>query len=729
MRPEIRTWKLTEKPFNPTHLFHSETIFTIGNGYLGSRATFEEGYPDEIAATLLHGIFNHHEQDLVPDLANVPAWFAVQITVDGEPFRLNEGRILGYVRELDMKNGILSRQVLWQSPGGKILRFTFERFASMADQHILAQQIEITALDEVQVLDCILDFNTETALNIAYTAEGPVLVSHWKNASITYPAPDQSGWQGETTQSGYRVGILQQVSGADFRATESSNRPGNRFQVSLKPEQRVTVTRLVGIATSRDTKALSPFLEEKLGQAVEKGYNTLKTEHCAAWAAIWEDMDILIEGDEYVQKAARFAAYQLIIAAPQKDERVSIGAKTLSGPGYKGHVFWDTELFMLPPFTLTQPGIARNLLMYRYHNLPGARKKAKDEGFLGAMYPWESTDTGEETTPKWTLPDKHGNRIRIWTGDHEQHISSDIAYAVWQYWKWTGDNEFFVKHGAEMILDTAVFWYSRVEWNAKKQRYELSEQIGPDEYHENINNPVYTNRMVVWHLQHAFKTLNWLRTNLPEKAQALQSTLHITDEVQAKWQDIIAKMYIPRYEPLNVYEQFDGFFDKDEVNLALYTPRVTAMDVILGHQRTNASQVIKQADVVMMIALLGDELGDHEELMRNWRVYVPRTAHGSSLSQAMHAWAAARLGLVEEAYEHWVDAAGIDLEDTKGNVRDGIHGAANGGLYQALIFGFAGLQLDEKGGWKVDPRLPAWWKSMTFSFYYRGEKQTVTLKS
>ncbi|MBZ0304874.1 MAG: hypothetical protein K8I82_02280, partial [Anaerolineae bacterium] len=169
MKPEVRTWKLTEKPFNPTHLFHSETIFTLGNGYLGSRATFEEGYPQEIASTLVHGIFNHHEQDLVPDLANVPAWFAMQITLDGERFSLSEGRIFGYARELDMQNGTLSRQVLWQSPTGKLMKFAFERFTSMADPHILAQQVTITALDAVQTLECVLHFNNDTALNFAYT--------------------------------------------------------------------------------------------------------------------------------------------------------------------------------------------------------------------------------------------------------------------------------------------------------------------------------------------------------------------------------------------------------------------------------------------------------------------------------------------------------------------------------------------------------------------------------
>ena len=185
----------------------------------------------------------------------------------------------------------------------------------------------------------------------------------------------------------------------------------------------------------------------------------------------------MIEGDDAAQQVVRFAAYHVLIAAPRRDERVSIGPKTLSGFGYKGHVFWDTELFVVPPLILSQPELARNLLMYRYHLLPGARKKARDNGYEGAMYPWESTDTGEETTPQWSNPQPDGTRIRIWTGDSEQHIGTDIAYAILMYWRWTGDDDFIRQHGAEMVLDTAVFWGSRVE--ARNGRYEISQQIGP----------------------------------------------------------------------------------------------------------------------------------------------------------------------------------------------------------------------------------------------------------
>ncbi|PJF39547.1 MAG: beta-phosphoglucomutase, partial [Phototrophicales bacterium] len=500
--------------------------------------------------------------------------------------------------------------------------------------------------------------------------------------------------------------------------------------ITLQHGDEISITRLTAIVTSRDTSNLHQFSEEILDQLQGKTYIDLLAESKHVWDELWNDFDVEIEGDEYAQLAIRFVSYHLLIAAPRHDDRVSIGAKSLSGAGYKGHVFWDTELFMLPPFILSRPEIARNLLMYRYHNLEGARKKAAEAGYKGAMFPWESTDTGEETTPRWTLPDKDGKRIRIWTGDHEQHISSDIAFAIWLYWQWTGDDDFMRDYGAEIFLDTAVFWASRVEWNKEQNRYELNLQIGPDEFHENINNSVYTNTIVAWHVRHAPIILNWLQHQNAAKYEQLRQLLNIDDTIVDKWNDIADKMYIPRHEALGVYEQFNGYFDLNYIDVEAYTPRTTSLDTILGHENTVKSQVIKQADVIMMIALFGEQLGDREELLRNWRIYVPRTAHDSSLSSAIHAWVAARLGLEEEAYDLWIKSAAIDLDNTKGNVQDGIHAAACGGLRQAIIFGFAGLQLDDNSpqGWTLHPQLPKWWKSIKFSFYYHGQKHTVTVE-
>ncbi|MFN8561881.1 MAG: hypothetical protein U0703_09735 [Anaerolineae bacterium] len=429
----------------------------------------------------------------------------------------------------------------------------------------------------------------------------------------------------------------------------------------------------------------------------------------------------------------RFTAYHVLIAAPRGDERVSIGAKTLSGLGYKGHVFWDTELFIVPTLILSQPALARNLLMYRYHNLPGARHKAKANGYEGAMYPWESTDTGEETTPQWSDVQPDGTRIRIWTGDSEQHISTDIAYAIWQYWRWTGDADFLKAYGAEMILDTAVFWGSRVE--AKNGRYEITQQIGPDEYHENIDNSVFVNRMVVWHLQTALDLLAWLQGESPADAQRLTAVLDLSPQRLAHWRDVIARMYIPFDTERQIHIQFPGFFEMEYVPVPDYQPRVGSVQQILGHKRTIQSQVIKQADVVMLMALLGEAVGTpdaadvRQVMLNNWNTYYPRCDHGSSLSPAVHARVAARLDLKDTAYDMFHHAAHIDLNDNKGNVRDGIHAAACGGVWQALVLGFCGLHIDDSGELALDPHLPDHWREINFTVYYRGARRAFSVKN
>ena len=299
----------------------------------------------------------------------------------------------------------------------------------------------------------------------------------------------------------------------------------------------------------------------------------------------------------------------------------------MSGLGCKGHVFWDTELFVLPLLALTQPSIARNLLTYRYKRLSGARQKAREYGYAGALFPWESTDTGLETTPKWSDPDPAGQRIRIWTGENEQHINSDIAYAVLQYWRWTGDDAFMRDMGAEIVLDTAVFWGERAE--RKNDRYEISRQIGPDEYHENIDNSVFTNRFVQWHLSQALYLLSWLEVESPADARRLSKALDLTGKRLDTWRDISETMHIPFDVENQIHIQFDGFFDLEYIPVQKYQPRVGGIWSLLGRERILASQVIKQADVVMLMALQGDEVGSKEVMLNNFSTYCQRTDHGS----------------------------------------------------------------------------------------------------
>lgn len=722
-----RLWTLEEFPFHPEKLNHYETLFTIGNGYLAARGTFEEDFEGSMATTMVHGVFNHAQGVLVPELVNSFNWLPIHITIDGTPFQLinqNDttpnppgGAVLGYRRTLDLYRGVLLREVLFRAESGTIVRLSFERFVSLHDQHILAQHVQIVAVDGTP------EIAVESFIDPHVTNAG---AQHWTDIT-THHAGARLSVSAKTNQSGYMLGMASHLiaPGAVETVMDAANqRPVARTRFTLRAEETADVYKFTSVFTNRDVSpvALPGTLQDKLDSAVSRGYDAVLRDHETEWAAYWDTSDIQIEGDDTSQFALRFVTYHILIAAPRHDDDVSVGAKTLSGLGYKGHVFWDTELFIVPPLTLTQPKLARNLLMYRYHRLAGARHKAQANGCEGAMFPWESTDTGEETTPQWSDPQPDGHRIRIWTGDSEQHISTDIAYSLLQYWRWTGDDDFMVKYGAEIVLDTAVFWGSRVEH--KNGRYEISQQIGPDEYHENIDNSVFTNRMVVWHLSEALKLLDWLKTNAPTDTNSLIESLDLNTARLDKWRDIIAKMFIPFDEKQQIHIQFPGFFEMEFIPVPHYEPRTLSVQAILGHYRSIQTQVIKQADVVMLMALLGEELAPHDIQMNNFNTYYPRTDHGSSLSPAMHAWVASRLGLDEIAYEMFEHAGAIDLHDNKGNVRDGIHGAASGGLFQALLFGFCGLRLGENGP-EVEPRLPEHWKSVSFTVYYRGEKRRI----
>ncbi len=713
-----RLWQITEFPFQPERLQHFETIFAIGNGYLSARASFEEGHEGDRPATLVHGIFNNAPGEAVPELAVAPNWLPLRITIDGTPFTIQTkareylrpagGIVLGYRRTLHLDRATLRREVLFRAESGSTVRLEFERFASLDQHHILGQRLIITALDSAPTIRINAD--------LEHVPDNDV--GHWTCANAAADT-DQISWTAVTSQSGYRIALASRlIAPGCVESAVEENRATLATTFQLEPGQAATVDKLTSIYTSRDVA--DPLAATLLLNSAEAdAYDALYEQHCRRWQEVWDSSDFVIEGDDKAQIALRFAAYHLLIAAPREDDDVSIGARTLSGLGYKGHVFWDTELFALPPLTLTQPNIARNLLAYRYKRLAGARQKAKEYGCAGALFPWESTDTGLETTPQWSDPQPDGSRIRIWTGDTEQHICSDIAYAVLQYWRWTGDDAFLCAMGAEIVLDTAVFWGERVE--AKDCRYEISCQIGPDEYHENINNSVFTNRLAQWHLEQALKLLGWLADNAPDTARRLVKSLDLSEMRLARWQDVVDKMYIPFDRERQLHIQFDGFFDLEYIPVLDYQPRVGGIWPFLGHERALRSQVIKQADVVMLMALLGEEVGPREVMLNNFKTYYPRTDHGSSLSPAIHAWVAARLGLDEIAYEMFEQAAATDLENNQGNVADGIHAAACGGLWQAALFGFCGLHLTEDGP-QVDPKLPAHWRRVSFSVTYRGEK-------
>ncbi len=718
-------WKITEDSFNPQKQLHGETIFTIGNGYLSTRGAFEEGYLSENRATFIHGVFDD-VPIAVTELANATDWLPIYVLVNGERFSFHSGTIEAYERHLNLKNGVLTRTVRWCSPSGHKVTLKFERFASLADEHLLCLRCTVMP-----------DFDGEleihAALNGNMDNEG---ITHWQwMAQGVLPSPNDSRGDGiaylhtrtRATMIDLVLAMRVETSLVPIQSVfwNAQSVPTFSLLFAARRGEPITIDKFVGVATSRDTENPIHMAVEHAGMP-QSWESALKSNE-EAWAREWARSDVQIEGDEEAQIAIRFNLFQLLIAAPRHDNRVNIGAKTLSGFGYRGHSFWDTEIFMLPLFIYTAPHIARNLLEYRYQRLPAAREKARANGFEGAQFPWESAGTGEEVTPTWVPHfSERGTLVRIWTGDIEIHISADVAYAACLYWKVTGDDSWFLEKGAELVLDTARFWASRAEWDSAENRYEFNNVIGPDEYHDHVDNNAYTNYLARWNLQTALSVLDWLKTQSPAKAQELTQRLEIDEEVLAKWNEVIDRIYLPARAD-GLIEQFEGYFQRREVDLAALEPRHISAQVLFGIEGCNETQVLKQPDVLMMQYLLRDQFTD-EQVQINYDFYTPRTDHtyGSSLGPSIQAIMACDVGKPDEAYEHFIRAVRADLRDIRGNARDGIHGASAGGTWQAVVFGFAGLRVSDEG-WTVEPRLPKHWTRLYFKFCYKGEQQVVDL--
>jgi trehalose/maltose hydrolase-like predicted phosphorylase len=709
-------WKITEEQFILNQLHHKETIFTIGNGYLSTRGAFEEGYPNDRRATFIHGVF-----DDVPlvftELANAPDWLPLQIYLNRERFSLDTGTIEHFERQLDLQTGVLTRTVRWRSDSGERATLVFERFASLADEHLLCLRCQITPDFDGQV-------EIRASLNGSMDNDG---FAHWHwvkqgERNGAYYLHNRTRATGIDVTLAMRL-LSEVESSNDF--WDAQNVPTLRMSFSAKRGETISITKIVGIATSRDTQDPVSMAVDHVSAA--QNWESALEAHRQAWAREWERCDVQIEGDEEAQLAIRFNLFQLLIAAPRHDNHVNIGAKTLSGFGYRGHSFWDTEIFMLPLFIYTAPEIARNLLDYRYERLPGARQKAQANGFEGAQFPWESADTGEEVTPTWVPHYADRTKlIRIWTGDIEIHISADVAYATYLYWQVTGDEAWFVEKGSELILDTAKFWASRAEWNNETERYEFNDVIGPDEYHDHVDNNFYTNRMAKWNLQTALDVLKWLEVQAPAKADELTQRLRLTPELLAKWRDVLTRIYLPVRSD-GLIEQFEGYFERREVDLASLEPRDISVQALFGIEGCSETQILKQPDVLMLQYLLRDEFTD-EQIRVNYDYYTARTdhTHGSSLGPSIQAIMACEVGKPDDAYEHFIRAVRADLRDVRHNAGDGIHGASAGGTWQAVVFGFGGLRVTPEG-WSTTPRLPKHWKRLSFRFTHRGEVQVVEI--
>ena len=718
------SWTMVEEGFTLAREHEVESLFAIGNGYIGNRGSLAEGSSLSAPATFLAGTFEHLDQPgSIPQLMILPDWTGVRVWIDEHPLNMQDGEILEHRRILDFARGILWREWRHCDDRGRITRLLAFRLASLADRHLLLQSVVVTA----ENFSANLKF--ESSIEVPPSTL-PAPLPAWKARrsperpnvlplALKVPGRDLVVAFGAASQ------LLTSTAAVGERQVEiDERRILERFHLNVGVGTECHLHRLVSVYSSRDLPEPLEAAVAHVNRVLAGNIVPAVSAHEAAWSTRWEHCDIELDGDEVLQKALRFAEYHLISAGNPEDNRVSIGARALTGEAYKGHIFWDTEIYMLPFYTYTDPRSARALLTYRYHTLNAARDKAKQEGFRGAMYPWESADTGEETTPRAVIA-PNGEVISVLNGDMEIHITADIAYATWQYWQATSDDDFFEKFGAEVMLETARFWASRGTIEADG-RYHIRHVIGPDEYHENVDDNAFTNLLAAWNLRRGRETAIWLQRQRPERWNELATQLNLSRDEISAWDNIADAMFTIFDPKTLLYEQFAGYYQKEPIDLKKFEPRTAAMDVILGHERINQTNVVKQADVVMALYLLWDVIPADVRLA-NFRYYEPRTGHGSSLSPAMHALVSARLQDRDLARQYLKQAAEIDLGNNMGNAAGGVHAAAIGGLWQAVVFGFGGVQ-PHKDGLSFNPQLLEHWRRLSFPFQWRGKQLHISMQ-
>ena len=681
-------WAIHARGFDPAREHDIESLFTVGNGHVGIRGSTPEGNSASSPATYVAGVY--HGAATTPALVVAPDWTQWSLHLDGRPIRLEVGRTLSHERTLDMRQAILFRHWRHRDDAGRVTRIGSLRVASMAHRATLLQSI----LLEPENYSAMLCFD-----------DGP------EESSFITSAGTVVALAGRTIASDV----------TDGRPSLLDLAPDGRLPV--EPGRRYLLDRIACLRTSRDADDPMDAARHDLADAVTPGFAAEIDAHLSAWTKLWRACDVRIEGDPALQRALRFAIYHLLIAANPADPRTSIGARSLTGSGYRGHVFWDTEIFVLPFYTLTVPDAARALLMYRHCTLPAARRRAATIGCDGALFAWESADTGEDVTPATVVfPD--GTLVPVLTGQFAQHISADVAYACWQYWHATGDDAFALDAGAELIVETARFWASRVR-RGTDGLHHIDGVIGPDEYHVPVDDNAYTNGMARWNLTAAARTTRRLRERWPAQWAALSARWKLGSNEIAYWEDIAAHMYSGFDARTGLIEQFRGYFELEDIDPATLDLRTAPVDVVLGRDRVQGSQLIKQPDVVMLLHLLWDDF-PAEVRERNFRYYEARCVQGSSLSPAIHALVAARIGDLRVALRHLRQAAGIDLGARIGDSSGGVHIGALGGLWQAVCLGIGGLALSSSP--TLVPHLPAGWRELAFSVRWQGQVHPLSAR-
>lgn len=705
------SWIVEQNGFEMPDIEMNGSKFLIGNGYMGYRGTMEEYDAEQLVAVNLAGFFDLAEGSNWRESVNAPNPLYTLINTPNTELNLSKTAVVSHKQNLDIRNGIHSRETTFLLDGVNVT-IKAERLVSMVRENIIAMKYSVAADKPISII-------VKTGIDKS--------VWNISGKHLNYIKEEMHGnsieLNAETVQLKNKLRIYETV----LNWSENKNTLGEKLihstQIDLQPNKEFEFTKIAGIYHCEAIESSKSNFES----AVDCGYEALKREHILAWENIWNNSDVVIDGDDEAQFALRYSIYHLCSIAPHNTDRCGIPARGLSGQVYKGAAFWDTEMFMLPFFQFTDKTVAENLLKYRINTLPGAERKAHEFGYEGAFYAWESQETGDDACTFFNVTDIFTNRpLRTYFKDKQIHVSADMVFAMWDYCSVTGDYTVLRDGGLDMIYECVRFFYTYSSFRTYKNRYELLDVVGPDEYHERVDNNAFTNIMVKHAADILTYALDKVKSIYPDKYNEF-----IKDKELTWVYDFAQKLYVPEPDKDGIIEQFDGYFKMEDTVPSELKKRELKENEYWGcHGLASTTRVLKQADVVMMLNVFRSEYSN-EIKKANWEFYEPYTEHGSSLSACAYAIVAANIGFTDWAYKYFMKTATVDLN---GSTRQylgslyigGTHPAANGGSWNTAIYGFAGVSYKD-GILDISPNIPDKWQSLSFKLLWQDVRLTVVI--
>ena len=702
---KVDPWKVIEEGFDPSRGRVSESIFSLGNEYMGTRGYFDEPYSgDQLLGTYFNGVYEEkpityfeHFKGLSERccfMINAGNWVHTRIFANGEELDLAKVDFSDFYREIDMKTGIMTRRFVWKN-----IRLTFERFISMTERVIGAQKITFESLG----------------------FEGNIRLVAGSDFTPIHEEEGKNFWT-EVKRAGRSMLMKTQSSGQRIFTTFAANLPMTELagedkicisetEFSLKAGETKEFKRLSVNITEKDrTKSDNAVFaagEAKAKAVLTKSYEDYREAHTNFWKEVWDKLDIVIEGDEENQQGIRFCIFNLHQTYHGEDGSLNVGAKGLTGEKYSGWTFWDTETYCLPFYMFNNPKAAKNLIMYRYNTMEQAKERAIEQDTKGTCYPMVTID-GTESCGVW----QHGNL--------EIHVTAAVAYAVWHYVKNLKDKDFLYNYGAELLVQVSRYFASRGGWSPKTGEFGLYGVMGPDEFHMMVHNNAYTNYMVKKMFLYTLEVLDEMKKICPEKLPKVEAG------EEAEWKEKAEKMRIPYDAERKLFEQHDGYFDLPEVDIASISPDRVPIYKYWAYDSIFRGNMLKQPDVVLMLFFFSKDF-TMEQKKANYDYYEKRCFHESSLSPSIHSIVAAEIGNNAQAYEYAAYASRLDLDDYNRNAHQGLHVTSMAAAWMNIVYGFGGMRTDDDI-LSFRPMLPKEWKGFSFRILYRDKVLSVSVK-